>query len=110
MCDECNSKKLCRSVEKPQYKLIVQCSYCDNEYLNLISFTRDEDDEHEYPELYISINGCQIYGMWDRIKIAWQVIRHGEYENNGIISKEKDLKKIKEYINNCLNYWKELEK
>jgi hypothetical protein len=69
-------------------KLILQCSCHGMEFMQFLKFEGfDEDDK----DIYVTFGGCEMGGLWRRIKAAWHLIRHGEYQNDGIlIFEEKD--------------------
>jgi hypothetical protein len=86
--------------QKMDDKLILQCDCHGMEFMEFLKFKSfPEDPNDRY--IYVTFGGCEIYGLWRRLKMAWKIIRHGEYENDGIlIYEEKDklikwLKKLK---------------
>jgi len=79
-------------------KLILQCDCNGMHFMHWLYFT--DDDEEGWP-LYVCFGGTQISGLWRRLQMAWNIIRWGEWQNDGALITD-ELPKLKEFIDNYL--------
>lgn len=83
-------------------KLILQCDCNGMEFVQFLKFEGFGEDDKD---IYFTVGGCEIAGFWRRLKMAWRIMRYGEFSNDGIlIYEEKDkliewLKNLKQNVN-----------
>ena len=77
-------------------KLLLQCDCHGGHFNQWLRFWDDKKGEWE-PEMYVNFHGTDIYGFWRRLKIAWRIIRYGEWENDGILLNH-ELGKLKDWL------------
>lgn len=85
-------------------KLNIQCD-CDSGHF--ISFLSFEDEDYE---MYVSIYGCEIVGFFNRLKMAFKILLHGEYENDGVLVEADKLLEISKYCKSVVKSWEEHRK
>jgi len=78
-------------------KLIIQCDCSGSEFVTFIKF--EDDGDPDYHEIYVAFHGTEIYGLWRRLKMAWKIIRWGEFQNDGVLIWEERNKLI-EWLQN----------
>jgi len=78
-------------------KLLLQCDCLGGHFMQWLKFWDEQGDEGWEPEMYVCFFGTDISPFWRRIKIAWTIIRYGEWENDGILLNH-ELHKLKEWL------------
>ena len=97
------------SIKKRKY--IVNCSCEGDEFLKLLSFGREIDDEdNEYENIYVSISGTHIFDWRNKLKVIWSIIKTGSYENYGILMEKEEIGGLIKYLQEVLDYWEEERK
>jgi len=97
-----------KNIKIPTKKLTIQCDCEGMEFLQFLVFERspwEEDGKYETDEMYINFIGHEMYGFKNKLKAIWQIIRNGEYENNGLISDRKQIEEVQKYLKQVLKYW-----
>jgi len=99
--------KIIKKIIIPKKRCHIQCSCEGRHYLQFLIWERmvDEKNEDEIDELYATIGASQISRLRDRIKIAWRILRDGEYENYGVLVNRNEIKKLIKYLKEILEYW-----
>ena len=77
----------------PPIKFVINCYCVGDGYLKVMVF--EEDDGWL---VYFHIDGHEIETLWKRLKVAWRILRHGEYENNGILMDKEKVGEVVEYL------------
>ena len=72
-------------------KIVLQCDCNGGHFMQWLKFENEEN------ELYVSFYGTEIFPFWRRLKMAWHLLRRGEYENDGILL-NNELDKLKKYL------------
>ena len=92
-------------------KFVINCVCEDDEFVKFLSFERDITNKGtEYEEIYVNISGAYIFDWKNKLKAIWSIIRHGEYENFGILMEPKEIRGLIDYLEELLEYWKEERK
>lgn len=67
-------------------------------FMRMINFQEEKDLD----EVYINIVGHEICGFKNKLKVIWNIIRHGEFENNGILVNSEDKIKVRNFFNGII--------
>ena len=101
--------KVIKQIITPTKKCHIQCDCGGDHYLQFLIFERmiSGDDYPEVDNLYITMGASKISFWRDRIRIMWNILRYGEFENHGIIANRKEIEKLINYLKDVLKYWDE---
>lgn len=103
--------KLFKQIEIPKKEIIIPCDCGADAYAHFLVFERTTDEkDYEIDELYVTTGGHKIWNLKEKLKIAWEIFKDGEFRNYGVLCHRKDIKKLKKYLEEVLSYWEKLEK
>ena len=103
-------KKLFKQLDIPQKKLILPCDCGAPAYAHFVVFERETGKDYEIDQMYITCSGHKIWNLKDKLKIAWEIFRFGEFRNYGVLNSRSQIKELIKYLQEVLTYWENLEK
>ena len=106
-------KQLCTYSKTPTKELILPCDCGDTAYAHFSVFEKGTSEKMEdYLEdemIYITCGGHDIFGLKNKLEIAWNIFRYGEFRNWGTLANKTQIKKLIVYLEDILKYWRSLE-
>lgn len=104
-------KKLYKISRTPTKELIVRCDCGEDNFFSLLSFAKAwDDDDEEVDQLYVCCGANKMWRWRDKVRVAWRILRDGEYRNFGTLMGRPDVKKTIKYLQSILDLWDKLEK